>query len=179
MNYLISFSTFILLLFFLQSCSESPDQSLGQEIIFEDQEIFTRSTTRKIESNYYHLNSLAAFERGKSKLNLEQVANWSEKEISLVVLYESSAPWASVFAVGKYNKTGDDQLNDLLSHYDLTIIEQFEIDATNEGIVLEGNSGIQEPLEVARKLSLVDFVMMVEVKEVPSAQPVYEETAEN
>lgn len=179
MKYFCSLSIATLLLLFLQSCSETPDQSIGLEIILEDQEIFTRSTTRKIESNYYHLNNLAAFERGKSNINLEQVANWSEKEISLVVLYESSAPWASVFAVGKYNTTGDDQLNELLSHYDLTIIEQFEIDATNEGIVLEGNSGIEEPLEVARKLSLVDFVMMVEVKEVPSAQPLYEETAEN
>ena len=178
MKFLFSLSFPVIFLCSLSSCNKANDQNISQDIVFDEQEVFTRSTAQKIVSKYYHLNSVAAFERGTSKFDLEQIANLADKDISFVVLYESSAPWASVFSSGKYTETGDVQLNKLLNTYDLSIVEQFEIDDANEGIVLEVNRSIQQPLEAARKLSLVDYVFMVEIKELPANQPSYEETAE-
>ena len=90
------------------------------------------------------------------------------KAVNLVVLYDTEAPWADVFNSGDVSKTGDDKFNSLLGMYDLAIIKQFELDEMNEGIVLEPNASISDPVEAAREISMIDYVMMVHVKEVPS-----------
>jgi len=92
------------------------------------------------------------------------------KQFNLVVIYESDAPWAEVFTAGKYTKTGNETMNGIMESYELTIIEQLEIDEANECIVLEINDILDTPIDAARKLSLVDNVVMVYVKELPQDQ---------
>lgn len=94
--------------------------------------------------------------------NLDQ-----SKQFNLVVVYESDAPWAEVFNTGKYAKTGNETMNGIMESYELTIIEQIEIDESNECIVLEINDILEMPMDAARELSLVDHVIMVYVKEMP------------
>jgi TATA-box binding protein (TBP) (component of TFIID and TFIIIB) len=108
-------------------------------------------------------SSLTAEESVLSKgKNLDQ-----NKQFNLVVVYESNAPWAAVFNAGKYTKTGNETMNEIMESYELTIIEQIEIDEDNECIVLEINDIFETPMDAARKLSLVDHVVMVYVKEMP------------
>ena len=61
--------------------------------------------------------------------------------------------------------------------YNLSIIKQFELDEMNEGLVLEPNGNIGDPVKAARDISMIDYVLMVHVKEVPTEEP--NETADN
>lgn len=122
--------------------------------------------------------SLASFKKGQSQMNFEEFAGLQAKNVNLVVLYESNAPWAEVFNTGNTKSTGDDKLNGLLSSYELVISRQFELDDFNEGLVLEPNGELANPVEAAREISMIDHVLMVHVKEVP-ADDTTEETADN
>ncbi len=178
-NYLLSFSLIVLMAVLTISCNnQKENEALGQDIVIESNEIFTRSHVAKVESKAYFYKSLATFENGTTEVDINKLAELAGKQISLVVLYEADAPWAEVFKTGKFSITGDDNLNGLMESYELSIVEQFAIDESNEGFVLEGNSILDEPVEAARKISLVDHVLMVQVKETPPDE-VREETAEN
>jgi hypothetical protein len=179
LNYLLSFSFIAIMAVLTISCNnEKENQTLGQDVIIESNEIFTRSHNAKVESKAYFYKSLATFENGTADVDINKLADLAGKQISFVVLYEADAPWAEVFHTGKFSITGDDNLNGLMESYELSIVEQFAIDESNEGFVLEGSSILDEPVEAARKISLVDHVLMVQVKESPD-EDVTEDTAEN
>lgn len=128
----------------------------------------TRTVKKKIAAKSYYYKSLASFEKGKTTLELEDLAGLADKKVSLVVLYEASAPWAEIFNSGKFEITGDDHMNGLIDSYNLLITKQFAIDDANEGIVMEPKATLEDPIEAAREVSMVDHVLMVHVKEVPT-----------
>ena len=129
--------------------------------------INTRGNQQHVAIKAYHYKTLAAFKKGQVEVSLESLAALAGKQINLVVLYESVAPWAEAFNEGNYNTTGNDHLNGLMQAYELEIVKQFAIDVDNEGLVLEPNAILSDPVEAAKKLSMIDHVLMVEVKEVP------------
>lgn len=49
--------------------------------------------------------------------------------------------------------------------YKLNLIAPFEVDEEMKGIVLESFSTLENPIELAKKISIADEVLMVEVKE--------------
>lgn len=136
----------------------------------ESTELNTRGMQNKVMAKAYHYKNLASFAHGQAKLDLKDLATLEGKQINLVVLYEATAPWAETFNTGKFDKTGDDTLNGLMESYELDIVKQFAIDEDNEGFVLEPNTSLDNPVEAARELSLVDHVLMVHVKEVPAEE---------
>ena len=111
-------------------------------------------------------------------MNFDQFAGLQAQNVNLVVLYESNAPWADVFSTGNVSKTGDDKFNGLMDSYQLVIARQFELDEFNEGLVLEPNADLSNPVEAAREISMIDHVLMVHVKEVPAGDNP-DETADN
>lgn len=158
----------ILVLLVFSACNQStptPTPSPTTEV--ESSTLNTRSTQQRIEAAAYHYKTIAAFRDGQAE-HLADLATLQGKQISFVVLYHAMAPWAEVFNTGQYTQTGDDHLNGLMESYDLDIVKQFAIDDENEGLVLEPNTAIENPIEAAKELSLVEHVLMVEVKEVPS-----------
>ncbi len=156
---------------FFSACSNTPDQA-ASTIANASQntansEVRKASATQgKIAGEYYY-KTLAAFQKGKTSLSVADLAALQGKRINLVVLYESGAPWASPFDAGDFSKTGDDKMNGVLASYNLTITKHFELDELNEGLVLEGKGEISNPVEAARELSMIDHILMVEVKELP------------
>lgn len=129
----------------------------------------TRTVKKKVAAKSYYYKNLASFEKGKTTLELEDLADLTDKKVSLVVLYEANAPWAEIFNSGKFEITGDDHMNGLMQSYNLQIIQQFAIDQANEGIVMEPKLTLENPIEAARELSMVEYVLMVHVKEVPKS----------
>jgi hypothetical protein len=176
---ILSFSLVTLIaLFTVASCNTDQNTQIAhQEKITDTKDIHTRSTSKKVSSKSYYFNSLASFENGKADVDLNNLATLEGKQVNLVVLYESDAPWAEVFNTGKFTITGNETFNGLMESYDLSIVEQFEIDDDNEGIVLEADVLLDAPIEAAREISLVDHVLMVQVKEIPQ-DDVSEETAD-
>ncbi len=135
----------------------------------ESSTLNTRSTQQKIEAAAYHYKTLAAFRDGEVQ-HLADAANLAGKKVSVVVLYEALAPWAEAFSNGEYTTTGDDHLNGLMEVYSLAIVKRFAIDDENEGLVFEPSAMIDDPIAAAKDLSLIDHVLMVEIKEVPPAE---------
>jgi len=175
-NYL-QLSLLALLAVMVVSCSS--DQTETADANKSDVE--TEYSTRGIKSKANKVMgyaSLATFEHGQAKLDLKDLASLEGKQVNLVVLYDAMAPWAETFNDGKYDSTGDDILNGLMQSYELEIIQQFAIDEENEGLVLEPSAKLDNPVEAARELSMVDHVLMVHVKEVPAEDQV-DETASN
>jgi len=120
-------------------------------------------------------NALASFQEGKLTKDIK-LANLEDKNVNLVVLYDATIPWAAVFNSGNVKKTGDDGFNTLLGKFNLSIVKQFELDADNEGLVLEPNTKITDAIQAAREISMIDGVLMVHVKETSATA---EETADN
>lgn len=175
----LQYSFLTMLAIMVVSCSsDQTDTTAANTTDVENTELGTRSVASKVEAKAYYFKSLASFADGTAKLDLKDLASLQGKQVNLVVLYEATAPWASVFATGKFDQTGNDKLNGLMASYDLSIVKQFAIDDENEGFVLEPNATLDNPIEAARELSLVDNVLMVHVKEVPMEEDV-EETASN
>lgn len=128
----------------------------------------TRTVKKKIAAESYYYKNLVTFEKGKTSTKLEELANLVDTKVNLVVLYEADAPWAQIFNSGAFEITGNDQMNTLMESYNLQIIQQFAIDDSNEGIVMEPTLMLKNPIETAREVSMVEHVLMVHIKEVPS-----------
>jgi hypothetical protein len=120
-------------------------------------------------------NALATFQEGKSAKDIK-LGSIEDKNVNLVVLYDASIAWAAVFNSGDVKKTGDEGFNSLLGKFNLAIVKQFELDSENEGLVLEPNAKMADPVQAAREISMIDGVLMVHVKE---ASATAEETAVN
>lgn len=133
-----------------------------------DPNLNTRNLMQKVSAKAYHYKNLASFAKGKAEMQLTDLAQLQGKQVNLILLYEASAPWADNFDRGEYSITGNDILDGLLKSYNLEITQQFAIDEENEGIVIESKTALDSPIEAARQLSLVDHVLMVHLKEVPS-----------
>lgn len=180
---ILSFSFVLLTVFFLAtSCADQADNNkMTTDSTGEDnsKNLNTRALKKKkVESKAYYYKSLASFKKGETNVDLSTLADLQGKQVNLVVLYDATAPWAEIFSEGEFSITGDDQLNGLMASYELEIIQQFALDAENEGIVMEPAATLENPIEAARELSMVDHVLMVEVKEVP-AEAMETETADN
>lgn len=179
----VGFITLILLSLVASCTNETTTGNHDETITAADStiqdstQLKTRALKKKISTKAYYYKSLAAFANGKATINLSDLASLEGKQINLVVLYESDAPWADVFSSGKFEITGNDLLNGLMDSYALQIVKQFSIDEANEGIVMEAKDKLDNPIETARELSIVEHVLMVHVKEIPPVETV-EETAD-
>ena len=178
----LQFSFLAVLSIMVVACSSDKTETADANTAdVESTELNTRgmasTVASTVSSKAYYYESLATFEAGNPTMELKDLATLEGKKVNLVVLYEADAPWAEVFSTGKFDITGDDQLNGLMESYELEIVKQFEIDDENEGFVLEPSGTLENPVEAARELSMVNNVLMVHVKEVPTEEPATEETA--
>jgi len=168
------FSTLVALVaVFTVSCgnTEQSASSISNDLSKEIEASANSTRAGKAKAAAMGYKSLASFKMGQdiNNLSMEDYAHLQAQNVNLVVLFERTAPWAENFAVGDYSKTGDDEMNALLEMYDLAIASHFDLeDGFSEGLVLEPNVSLEDPVEAARDVSLVDHVMMVHVKEVPA-----------
>lgn len=170
---LITLSSILFLLFNLTNCTNKQKEykkisSISPKLDLPQTK--TRAIKKKVAAKAYYYRNLASISKGKSDLSLKDIANIKDKKINLVVLYQANAPWAHIFSTGRFEITGDDRLNGLMESYDLEIIQQFVIDDSNEGIVIEAKTQLDNPVEMAREISMVDHVLMVHIKELPELQ---------
>lgn len=61
----------------------------------------------------------------------------------------------------------DSYIKTFMDVYDLKLISTFKIDEENSGFTLEAKKTLESPTEVAREISLIDNVLMIEVTHVP------------
>jgi hypothetical protein len=164
---------------FLTSCGEN-NTKIASAINAEGQAIDPTGRTlteapmaagkSQIASEYSY-KTLASYQKGKAIVAMAELADLQNESISLVVLYEAGAAWSKVFQTGDFSKTGNDVLNGLMASYGLAITKHFDLDEFNEGIVLDSGTGkVANPVEAAREISMVDGVLMVEVKQAPKAE---------
>ncbi|MCH2045407.1 MAG: hypothetical protein MK212_14920 [Saprospiraceae bacterium] len=167
----------VVAVFSFSSCSSDKNQKVDTSSLDNTRSLKAEKLSAEIKAKFEKATAIygktkAAFAAGDSDMDLSTLANLSEEDgtmnLNLVVLYESSADWAEIFSTGEYAKTGDDKFNGLLESYELVITKQFELDEYSEGLVLEPNSSLDDPVSAAREISLIDNVLMVHVKEVPT-----------
>ncbi|WMX13784.1 MULTISPECIES: hypothetical protein [unclassified Aureispira] len=171
LNNLLTYGLLVVLSIMVVSCSSDQTETADANTTdVESTEINTRSASSKIAAKAFYYNSLATFKEGYADVDISTLATLEGKKVNLVVLYEADAPWAEIFNTGKYDQTGNDTFNGLMASYQLDIVQQFAIDEDNEGLVLEPNALLENPVEAARELSLVEDVLMVQIKEVPQEE---------
>lgn len=168
MNKLFCTTIGMLALLLITACNQ-PAPTPESTTDVDSSTLNTRSTQRRIEVAAYHYKTLASFRDGEVQ-HIADAANLAGKKVNFVVLYEALAPWAEGFNTGDYTKTGDDHLNGLMEVHNMEIVKQFSIDDENEGLVLESNAVVEDPIGAAKDLSLIDHVLMVEVKEIPPVE---------
>ena len=167
-NLILPLFLFLALALCIAFSSDDTETDTVDSSDIESNELSTRGLATVVQSKAYHFKNMAVFENGVSVMTLNDLANMQGKKLNFVLLYDPSTPWASVFSSGNYATTGNDAFNSLMDAYHLEIIEQFEIDDENEGIVLDPFEAVENPIDAAKSLSLIDGVLMVQIKEVPS-----------
>ena len=152
------------------NCSSSPKKNEAEKQIMSATILNTAQRgVQKTQAKEMGYKTLAKFEKGISNLTLAEIAALTEKAVSLVVFYESDAPWAANFSTGNFTTTGSDVINGLMASYELTITRHFAIDDMNEAIILENSTGIiKDVMQAATEFSMVEHVLMVELKENPT-----------
>lgn len=157
-----------LLLQGLYACNTTFDHSPNTA---QTQHQFFQTRTQKPKSNVaaqaYYYRTLGSCVKGATTLNRKALQE-TQQAVNLVLLYDASAPWAEIIGAGLPQLTGDKKLNAILDAYQLEITQKFAIDAKNKGLVLKPTVYLDDPVEPARLLSLIDHVLMVNIKEVPS-----------
>ena len=178
MNTLKKIAAFSLVLatfiFGLSACQTSIEEAASSAVS-------ANRAANKAMAAEYGYKALAAYKngRGMQELSLEQLADLEGQAIGLMVLFEADAPWAANLENGA-QKTGNDQLNGHMEAFGLKIAKKVEIDDFLAGLFLEGDElNAKLAVEAAKEISLVDNVMMVEVKEIPKDRPSTSETAKN
>lgn len=158
----------LLLLQGLYACNTEFDHSPNTT---QTQRNFFHTRAQKSKSNVaaqaYYYRTLGSCVRGATTLN-RKALQAAQQAVNLVLLYDASAPWAEIIGAGLPQLTGDEKLNAILDAYQLEITQKFAIDAKNKGLVLKSTVHLDDPAEPARLLSLVDHVLMVNIKEIPS-----------
>lgn len=61
----------------------------------------------------------------------------------------------------------DSYIQTFISVHNLKVISTFEIDENNSGFTLEPQTKLEFPKEIAREISLMDNVLMIEVAHIP------------
>lgn len=103
-------------------------------------------------------------EQPKSKIPLAKLKN---KKLNFLIIYNYDASWADTFNSGSFTKTGSEQFNQLIKKYKLTIVKLFEVDENREALVLEQENSPRKVISCAKKLSKIDDVLTVHIKDVP------------
>jgi len=172
----LQFGLIMILLTILASCSSDTTETADTDTTDvestdkEPTEYDTRILTSKVSAKAYHYANLVTFKDGLPSENLEKFAALEDKKINLVVLYESDALWAKIFSTGRYDAAANETFNHLMASYDLKFVQQFAINEDNHGLVLAPNTFLENPVEAAREFSLVEHVLMVQIKEVPPSK---------
>lgn len=129
------------------------------------------TTSAHAQTKELGYKTLVRFERGMTSMDISTLSALQDKNVSLVVFYESDAIWAENFSRGEFKTTGNDILNGLMASYELMITKHIALDDYNEAIILETATGIlKDAIKAATDFSMVDNVLMVELKEAPIAK---------
>lgn len=150
------------------SNSTNPETISSEALSMAQRGTQTSKTQSAQEMGY---KTLVRFEKGMANMDITTLSALQDKQVSLVVFYESDALWADSFSKGDFQKTGNDILNGLMESYELIITKHLALDDFNEVIILENPTGIiKDALKAATDFSMIDNVLMVELKENPAGK---------
>jgi hypothetical protein len=168
----------ILFIFNLSSCSSEQKESTASNISGNANiPLQSRALKQEVYPEIYNYPTIVSFAKGD--LIGTYAASLEDKQISLSVVYDNDTPWAEVFKTGNIERTGSYEFNHLLAEHQLTIRNQFQIDGYNECIILDLNVTLPDIAKVCKEISLIDHVLVVNVKEWPSVKNIDESTAAN
>ena len=128
----------------------------------------TRAVKKKVAAEAYYYRTLISLVNGAVTATVVDDNNPDIGDVNLVLLYEANAPWADFFSNNSnIEEVTNDYLNKLLASHNLQIVKQFSIDNNNMGLVLESTDPTGDPVEIARNLSMLEHVLMVNIKKIP------------
>ncbi len=165
---------FIVLLLLLQAVSacniitSSDDgRSKSRKDLFQTRAAKPKST---VAANAYYYRTLGSFVKGATTQYDEVLKKAGHKSVNLVLLYNAKAPWIKMVDGVQQQTVSNEEFNAILEAYQLQITQHFAIDKKNKGLVLKPIAQLDDPIEPARLLSLVDHVLLVNIKEVPESE---------
>lgn len=157
----------------LSSCSENVSTLKAPKL--EDSAFTsTRAVKKKVAAKAYYYRTLLSVVNGSITSTAVDDNTPNTGDVNLVLLYEANAPWANVFDNADLTDATAD-LNKLLKSHNLQIVKQFSIDHNNMGLVLEPKDPNGDPVEIARNLSMLKHVLVVNIKQVPEEDAFYTE----
>lgn len=83
----------------------------------------------------------------------------NEKTVRFIVYYTGD--------ISTVMNDNDSYFKTFMDVYNLKLISTFKIDETNNGFTLEAKDALDFPTEVAKEMSLIDEVLMIEVTYTP------------
>lgn len=156
--FLISFGLFALLL----SCSSDETQVSTIDLIeFESSELITRSSAKKFDSEIYYYKTIASFGLGSKSYSNQAIDKITNDQIYYLLKLDIS----SIDSVS--NISWNQNFENLKGEYSLSEVESFQVDQNTKIISLISNSKTTDPIDLAKKLSKIQFVFRVMIKERP------------
>ena len=150
-----------LLLGFVTSCQEDIKSNARAEI-----NLISRAGNSEHYPEPYSYKTLISFANGHEIGAIPN--NLEHQQISIAIVYDNDAPWAESLT-NESLTTGDYKLNQLLTQNNLSIQHQFQIDGYNQCLILDLNTTMEDIALTCKKLSEIDHVSHVDIKEWPSS----------
>lgn len=168
-NYITNTLASCFLILTLFSCNQDQPVTLEAPKMSKAALVQVRAVKKKVAAKAYYYRSLASFVNGTLTSTIMNDYDHDLQQVNLVVLYEANASWAEVFEIEQHTPIADKNIfHKLLQSYQLQIVKQFSIDQNNKGLVLEFTEQFDNPVETARCLSMLEHVLMVNIKEIPN-----------
>ena len=162
----ILFAGTLLTLMFLASCANNsrdpnapdPEVTRGAEAINAIKQDASMVAESSFNSVYVYKNGVA--EDTKPGDEEKEAA----KNGAFMVMFDRNVSWAADIENGIFGKTTNPEFNKIVADNNLKIIKLFELDESQDGIVLRSNNPINNPEEIVKAMSLIEGVSIVHLK---------------
>lgn len=135
-----------------------PDVIRGAEAI----NAIKQDASMVVESSF---NSVYVYKNGVAE---DTKPGDEEKEAAkngaFMVMFDRNVSWAADIENGIFGKTTNPEFNKIVADNNLKIIKLFELDESQDGIVLRSNNPINNPEEIVKAMSLIEGVSIVHLK---------------
>ena len=165
MSYLFQPCAYLLICLFLFSCeNQNGKDVLAEADISMESTLITRGEYSFQNSEIAKQETLIEFIQGQSKNNSVDMQGLGTNDFSYLVFYDANSEWAEPFSSSKFNQVSYKDFNHIIDTFQLKVKDFFKVQDDIFAISILPTTPLEEPVELARDISMLDDIQMVLIK---------------
>ena len=165
MYYLLKPCTYLLFCLFLFSCeNQNGKDVLAEADISMESTMITRGEYSFQNSEIAQQQTLIEFIQGQTKNKSIDMQGLSTNDFSYLVFYNANSEWAKPFSLSKFNQVRYEDFNHIIDTFRLEVKDFFKVQDDIFAISILPTTALEEPVELARDISMLNDIQMVLIK---------------